>query len=168
MRRLITILLGLSVAFIFGAGPAAAQAVNIQRASVSGPNEQGQLLFSFRIQGLGQNEQVIVTATADATAVYGCRNPQSGTFPNAANKQTISGPVSSTGTFTSGRSGGLQASLLLSPPASTLQCPPGQVATLISVTYTNLVLTVTQPSTGEGDTVSIPGTFTRVFFPEAL
>jgi hypothetical protein len=168
MRRLIVILLGMSVALIFGAGPATAQAVNIQRASASGPNDSGQLAISFRIQGLGANEQVIVTVTADATAVYACRNPQSGTFPNAANKQTISGPVSSTGTFTSGRNGGLQASLLLSPPASTLQCPPGQVATLVQVTYTNLTLTVVQPSTGESDTVSIPGTFSRTYFPEAL
>jgi hypothetical protein len=168
MRRLFALLPGVTVALLFAASPAHAQAVNIQRASATGPNASGQLQINFRIQGLGQNEQVIVTVTADATAVYGCQNPQSGTFPNAANKQTVSGPVSSTGTFTSGRSGGLQASLLPNPPPSTLECPPGQVATLIQVTYTNLVLTVTQPSTAESDTVSIPGTFTRTFFPEAL
>ena len=102
-----------------------------------------------------------MTTTADATAVYACQN-NAGNFPNAANKQQVSGPVSASGDFTSGQNGQITGSLTLMPPTSTLVCPSGQTRVLASVSYTNVSVS------GGGDTESIPGTFSRVFFPQAL
>jgi hypothetical protein len=73
-------------------------------------------------------------------------------------KQEVSGPVSASGQFTSGKNGQITGSLTLMPPPSTLDCPGGQREVLASVSYTNVQVS------GGGDTESIPGTFSRVFF----
>jgi hypothetical protein len=125
--------------------------------SASGPNAQGNLSVNFKIAGLGANETITVTATADGTALYACQN-NGGNFPNDPKKQTVSGPVSASGSFTSGQNGQITGSLTLSPPASTLTCPGGQHVVLASVSYTNVAVS------GGGDAESIPGTFSRTFF----
>jgi hypothetical protein len=137
--------------------PALAQNPHFIRATASGPDRNGDLTVNFKIAGLGANETITVTATADATAVYACRN-NGGNFPSDPKKQEVSGPVSASGEFTSGKNGQITGSLTLSPPASTLSCPPGQRAVLVSVSYTNVQVS------GGGDTESIPGTFSRTFF----
>jgi hypothetical protein len=126
-------------------------------ASASGPNAAGNLSVNFKIAGLGANETITVTATADGTAVYACQN-NGGNFPSDPKKQTVSGPVTASGQFTSGQNGQITGSLTLSPPASTLTCPGGQHVVLASVSYTNVAVS------GGGDTASIPGTFSRTFF----
>jgi hypothetical protein len=141
--------------------PALAQNPHFISARASGPDGAGNLTVNFKIAGLGANETITVTASADATAVYACKT-NSGNFPNAANKQQVSGPVSAQGDFTSGQNGQITDSLTLMPPTSTLVCPPGQTRVLASVSYTNVSIS------GGGDTESIPGTFSRVFFPKAL
>ena len=138
--------------------PALAQNPHFLRASASGPNAAGNLAVNFKIAGLGDNETITVTATADATAVYGCQN-RGGNFPSDPKKTTVSGPVSASGQFTSGQNGQVRGSLTLSPPANTtLTCPGGQHVVLVSVSYTNVQVS------GGGDTASIPGTFSRTFF----
>lgn len=127
------------------------------RSSASGPNNQGNLLVNFKIAGLGDNETITVTASADATAVYACRN-NGGNFPSDPKKTEVSGPVSASGDFTSGKNGQITGSLTLQPPATTLVCPGGQRRVLVSVSYTNVQVS------GGGDTASIPGTFSRTFF----
>lgn len=67
--------------------------------------------------------------------------------------------MSASGEFISGKNGQLTASLTLSPPDSTLECPPGQTAVLVSVTYTHVA--VSEPAAG---TFNISGTFSRTFF----
>ena len=141
--------------------PALAANPHFINASASGPDANGDLLVNFKFAGLGANETITVTATADATAVYACQN-NAGNFPNAANKQQVSGPVSASGDFTSGQNGQITDSLTLEPPSSTLMCPAGQTRVLASVSYTNVTIS------GGGDTETIPGTFSRVFFPAAL
>ena len=127
------------------------------RASANGPNNQGNLVVSFKIAGLGDNVTITVTTTADATAIFACRN-NGGNFPSDPKKTSVSGPVSATGDFTSGRNGQVSGQLVLNPPASSLTCPGGQKRVVVSVNYSNVSVS------GGGDSRTISGTFSRVFF----
>jgi hypothetical protein len=105
-------------------------------------NANGSLTVSFKEAGLGTNELIDYALTANATATYVCVN-KGGANPSAQNKTTVSGPVSATGTFSSGKNGQVTASLTVSPPPSDISCPPGQSLQLASVSYTNVTLTDT-------------------------
>ena len=160
MRRTLSVLLGavLAMAMMVSlAGVALAQNPHFLRASASGPAANGNLAVNFKIAGLGANETITVTASANATAVYACQN-NGGNFPSDPKKTTVSGPVSASGQFTSGQNGQITGSLTLSPPPTTLTCPSGQHRVLVSVSYSNVQVS------GGGDTASIPGTFSRTFF----
>jgi hypothetical protein len=126
----------------------------------SGVNNDGSLNASFRIAGLGDNQSLTVTASADSNATYACRN-NGGNCPNAANKVDVSGTVTAQGTFTSGKNGSIRGSLTVDPPPTTLSCPGGQKLVLVSVSYTNV--SVSAP--GAGDCNTSPGTFAANFFP---
>ena len=139
------------------ASVALAASPHFLRASASGPDTNGNLAVNFKIAGLGDNQTITVTASADATAVYACRN-NGGNFPSDPKKTEVSGPVSASGDFTSGKNGSVTGSLTLHPPSTTLTCPGGQHMVLVSVSYTNVAIS------GGGDTASIPGTFSRTFF----
>jgi hypothetical protein len=129
------------------------------RASASGPNNAGQLLVSFKEAGLGDNQLITYVASADSTATYACFN-RGGNHPQATNKETVSGPVSATGTFSSGRNGSISQTLTINPPsAGSFSCPPGQRLVLANVSYTNVAIN----DTTNGVTKGIPGTFSRVF-----
>lgn len=149
----------LAVALTFATAADAANPHFI-RASAAGPNASGQLAVSFKESGLGDNQLITYVASADATATYACLN-RGGNHPQAANKETVSGPVSATGTFSSGKNGTVSQSLTLDPPsAGSFSCPSGQRLVLASVSYTNVAIA----DTTNGVTESIPGTFSRVFF----
>jgi len=77
----------------------------------------------------------------------------------------VSGPVSATGTFSSGKNGTISQSLTLSPPsAGSFSCPAGQRLVLAFVSYTNVAITDTTNKVTE----SIPGTFSRCFVDSGL
>ena len=121
-------------------------------AALSGSN----LVVSFKEAGLGNNQTINYTASADATATYVCVNT-GGANPSARNKTTVSGPVSASGTFSSDKNGNISQSLTLMPPSSgTFSCPTGQSLELASVSYTNVAIT----DTTNGIREPIPGTFT--------
>jgi hypothetical protein len=121
------------------------------KATLSGAN----LTVSWKEAGLGDNQLITYTANADATATYVCVN-KGGANPSASNKTTVSGPVSATGTFNSGKNGNITASLTLTPPsAGAFSCPPGQKLDIASASYTNVSITDTTNNVTE----SIPGTF---------
>jgi hypothetical protein len=127
----------------------------------SGVNANGTLRACFKIAGLGDNQLVTVTASADSTATYACRN-NGQQCPNAANKVDVHGTVTAQGTFPSGKNGSVDACLTLNPPATTLTCPGGQRLVLVSVSYSN----VTTSSDASADTCTAsPGTFAQNFFP---
>jgi hypothetical protein len=128
------------------------------QASATGPDDNGNLIVDFKIAGLGDTVTTTVTASGNATALYACQN-NGGNFPSDPKKQEVSGPVSASGEFTSGKNGQITDSLTLMPPASTLECPQGQTDVLARVTYTNVA--VSEPAAG---TENIPGTFSRIFF----
>jgi hypothetical protein len=125
-------------------------------ASLSGAN----LVASFREVGLGEGN-VTVTLTASATAEYACQN-NGGQFPNDPRKQSVSGPVSATGTFPVSKNGHVEGTLSVSAPASTLVCPNGQHVVMVSVSYTNVsLMDVTNQVSA-----NVPGTFSAVFFTD--
>jgi hypothetical protein len=105
-------------------------------------NSNGSLTVNFKEAGLGTNQNIDYTLTANATATYVCVN-NGGANPSAQNKTTVAGPVSASGTFSSGKNGQVTASLTVSPPPSDISCPPGQKLELASVSYTNVTLTDT-------------------------
>ena len=154
MKRLflsLCLALGLAVAVAL---PAQAVSPHFVRANaeLSGAN----LVVNFKEAGLGTNQLITYVATADATATYVCVN-RGGANPSAQNKTTVSGPVSATGTFSSGKNGQVTASLTLNPPGpGGFSCPPGQSLEIAQVSYTNVAIT----DTTNGITESIEGTFT--------
>ncbi len=156
-RRLMTFIFAipLLLAGLAIAAPAAVAASPhfiTAKASLSGQN----LIVSWKEAGLGDNQQITYTASADATATYVCVN-RGGANPSASNKTTVSGPVSATGTFSSGKNGNITASLTLNPPGpGGFSCPPGQSLEVASVSYTNVSITDTTNNLTE----SIAGTFT--------
>src|SRR6516162_7288163 len=138
MRRLL-IAVPLAVAAMFVAAPSAfatSPHFNSASAGLSGTN----LVVSFKEAGLGTNQNIAYTASANASATYVCVNKGGGN-PSASNKTNVAGPVSASGTFNSGKNGNVTASLTVSPPPANLNCPGGQTQQVASVTYTGVTLT---------------------------
>src|SRR4029077_174690 len=122
-------------------------------------DNSGNLVCSFKEAGLGTTVSTThISCAADATAGYACLNG-GGKHPQAANKETVSGPVSGGGEFPV-RNGQTTGSITVPPPGpGAFSCPNGQRLVLASVSYTNVLLT------GEGgDTANVPGTVSRTFF----
>ena len=153
------ILVSLLVLTFLVAPVAMAASPHFIRATASVDND-GNLEVSWKEAGLGDNQLIDYTASADANGFYACING-GGKHPKAANKEAFSGPVSGSGTFSSGKNGQITASLTIEPPPSPLECPPGQRLVLACVTYSNIALTDT---TNEID-APIPGDVSRTFFP---
>jgi hypothetical protein len=127
-------LLALTISTAFAAAPHFISA----SASING----GNLVVSWKEAGLGDNQLIHYTVSADATATYVCVNGGNHN-PSASNKTTVSGPVSASGTFSSGKNGNITASLSAAPPSAPDFCPNGQKTELALVTYTNITLTDT-------------------------
>jgi len=103
----------------------------------------GNLVVSWKESGLGDNQLIDYTVSANATATYVCVNGGNKN-PSASNKTTVNGPVSASGSFNSGKNGNITASLTASPPsAGSFSCPSGQKLALASVSYTDIALTDT-------------------------
>ena len=153
-RRLFFVLaLPMTMAAMVMAAPSAL-AVSPHFISASAQLSGTNLVVSFKEAGLGTNQLINYTASADATATYVCVN-KGGSNPSASNKTTVSGPVSASGTFNSGKNGNVVGSLTIMPPSTTLTCPKGQSLQIAEVTYTNVAIT----DTTNGVTEPIPGTF---------
>jgi hypothetical protein len=106
-------------------------------AALSGPN----LVVSWKEGGMGNNVTAQYLASADGTAVYACING-GGNHPSATNKETRNGPVSATGSFSSGKNGNIIGSLTVEPPsAGAFTCPSGQDEIIAFVAYRNITLT---------------------------
>ena len=142
MRKLALLLTSVGAVTALAAPVAHADSPHFVRATGS-LNSDGTLDVSFKEAGLGTNQLITYVASADGTAVYVCVN-RGGANPSASNKTTVSGPVSATGTFKSGKNGQVTAALTLNPPSSgDFSCPPGQSAAVASVSYTNVTITDT-------------------------
>jgi hypothetical protein len=105
-------------------------------------NDNGALVVSWDEAGVGQ-ATVNYTITADGTATYACINGGSN-HPKAANKATVNGPVTASGTFPRTKNGRVIGSLSAGPPsAGSFSCPSGQTLVLAAVSYTHIALTDT-------------------------
>jgi hypothetical protein len=154
MRKLLlAAVFGLTLAF---AGAAYATSPHFISASAT-VDSSGNLIASFKEAGLGNGATTAgITLSADATATYQCFN-NGGNHPKAGNKETVTAPVSGSGTFDVSN-GQTTGTISVSPPGpGSFTCPSGQTLQLISVTYTNVTLTDT--SVTPNDVASIPGTF---------
>lgn len=136
-------------AIIGAVGPAnAANPHFVGKVTSTMNTESGTVQVCFKEAGLGSNQSITYVASANATATYVCQNA-GGNCPNAANKRTVSGPVSSSGTFTSGRNGQITACLTINPPsAGTFTCPSGQRLVVSSISYSGLSITDTTTPVG--------------------
>ncbi len=120
-------------------------------AQLSGTN----LVVSFKEAGLGNNVLIHEVASADATAMYACING-GGNHPQAANKETVHGPVTASGDFPSGKNGNIVGSLTIAPVGpGDFSCPPDQTLVLGKVLYENVAIT----DTTNGVTQAISGSF---------
>jgi hypothetical protein len=136
--------------------------INSQTAATLAQN--GDLVVSWKEAGLGNNVVINYEASADANATCTCVS-RSGKCPAAANKVTVSGPVSAMGAFSSGRNGTIAESLEVSPPPCPSSAPPtcgtGQRLVLSAVTYTNIALEdVTNGISASG----LPSSLAKTFF----
>ena len=120
-------------------GVAGATSPHFVRGPTASLDNDWNAVVSWKEAGLGNNQNITYTASAQASARYQCVN-HGGRCPAAANKQDVTGLVSSTGTFNSGKNGSITASLTIEPPATTLACPGNQVVALVSVYYTDIQL----------------------------
>jgi hypothetical protein len=153
MRRLLfAVPLGIAATLLV-APPAFATSPHFitANASLSGTN----LVVSFKEAGLGANQMINYTASANATTTVVCVNG-GGKNPSASNKTSVQGPVSASGAFNSGKNGNITASLTLNPlPAPANFCPSGQKEQVSEVSFTNVSIT----DTTNNITASIAGTF---------
>jgi hypothetical protein len=131
----------------------AAMAASPHFISASAARSGDNLVVKWKEAGLGDNLNIDYSATATATRVDSCVNGGN-KVPADPKKTTTQAQVSAQGTF-SVKNGSVNGSLTLTPPATTLTCPPGQKATLISLAYTNVSIT----DLTNGITEPIPGTF---------
>jgi hypothetical protein len=158
MRRLLIVFAAAFATAALAAPAALADSPHFIKASAS-IDQAGNLVCTFKEAGLGTTVSTeAVTCSADATAVYACING-GGNHPQATNKATISGPVSGGGNFPV-RNGSTTGSITVAPPGpGSFSCPNGQTLVLASISYTNIVL-----QGAAGDTASVPGTLSKVFF----
>jgi len=141
VRKLLAVIAAFCAAMLIGIPAAHADSPHFIKATGT-LNSNGTLTVSFKEAGLGTNQNINYVLSADATATYVCVN-KGGANPSAQNKTTVAGPVSATGTFSSGKNGQVTAALTVSPPPSDITCPSGQSLQLAEVSYSGVTLTDT-------------------------
>lgn len=160
-KRILAIIAAVFTAILLFGGPAQAAPPdngnphfikNATSASLSGSS----LVVSFKKTGLPSGAVETIVASADFTGTYQCLN-KAGHNPSDIKKTVESQPVSAIGTFPADKNGNVVGSLTLTPtdPATVLDCPSGQTATLTAWSYTNVNVT----DTTSGAMLDIPGTY---------
>jgi hypothetical protein len=137
-----TVVLVVIAALVCAAGVAWAQNAHFV-GRVTATLVDGNAQVCWKEAGLGNNQNINYLASAEGTATFVCVN-NGGQCPNAANKITVNGPVSTPGTFSSGQNGQIDQCLTISPPGpGSFTCPGGQTLTLAQVGFTDLAITDT-------------------------
>lgn len=138
MRKLSSVVLAVVVTFVLGATSVLADSPHFLYANASIDSSSGALTVAFKDAGLGTGVTSIkVTLTANASADYQCWN-NGGKHPKAGNKETVAGPLSSTGSFDVSH-GQVTSSISVGPPSQgSFSCPSGQTLFLMSITYSNI------------------------------
>jgi hypothetical protein len=120
------------------------------------------LRVDFKEAGLGSDPAATVTIVASATATRldACQN-NGGNFPSDPKKQETTATAEASGEFSPGKNGQITDSLTLSLPATSLVCPPGQNAVLVSFAYTDVSVTDITHDVSR----TAPGTFGATLIP---
>lgn len=141
MKKLMVLFGLVVVAFAaIAATPALADSPHFIGTPKASVDSSGNLVCSFKEAGLGTISATNVSCSATATAVYQCWN-NGGNHPKAGNKETVTEPVTGSGTFPV-RNGQTTGSMTVAPPGpGSFSCPPGQTLYLESVTYSGITLT---------------------------
>jgi hypothetical protein len=148
----------LSIAFLSGVlavalTATAAFAASPHFISASAARSGDNLVVKWKEAGLGDNLNIDYEASATATREDSCVNGGN-KVPSDPKKTTTVAQTNAAGTF-SVKNGSVNGSLTLTPPTTTLTCPPGQKATLISLSYSDVSIT----DLTNGITEPIPSTF---------
>jgi hypothetical protein len=138
MRKLgpITLIITVIVALASVTVASGAASPKFMSKFTSAARDGNNLVVDFKMSGLGSFATVDITTTASATREDSCVN-NGGNIPADPKKTTTSATVSASGNFPVSN-GQVTGTLTLSPPPTSLSCPGGQTATLISLTYTNV------------------------------
>ena len=148
MRRFLILTLVFAGVLAISAATASA-AANFKSSSFS-VNNQGQLVCSYDVSGLGNVSSTLGTCGGTNTAVYQCIN-NGGKNPAAGNKSTSTGDVG-TSEQVPVHNGRARGSLTVNPTGpGGFTCPPGQTLYLVSSCFTNVSMDI------GGATVSEPG-----------
>ena len=139
MRRFVILAIAVTGLLAFGATTASA-AANFKSQSFS-VNNQGQLVCSFDVSGLGNVSATLGSCTATSTADYQCIN-NGGKNPAAGNKRTVTGDVGETITVPV-HNGRATANITVNPEGpGSFSCPSGQTLYLVGVCYSDITLTI--------------------------
>jgi hypothetical protein len=99
------------------------------------------LVCDFKEAGLASGITVTIQVSVFASREDSCVN-NGQQIPNDPKKTTTAATVTASGQFTSGKNGSVVDDLIVSLPPTSLSCPPGQTATLISSSFVpNAVIT---------------------------
>jgi hypothetical protein len=145
MRKLGIIAVLSLMALALAAVPALAVSPHFAGKTSSSVDSSGALVVNFKEAGLGNNQLVDYDLTiTDASATWACING-GGKHPQAANKETKSGPVEFAFTLSSDKNGNISGPVTVTPDtplsAGDFSCPPGQRLVLASVSYSGITLT---------------------------
>jgi hypothetical protein len=139
MRHFVILAIAVTGLLAFGATTASA-AANFKSQSFS-VNNQGQLVCTFDVSGLGNVSETPGSCTATSSADYQCIN-NGGKNPAAGNKRTVGGAVGTEETIPV-HNGRAQGDIIVDPAGpGDFGCPGGQTLFLVRACYTDISLTV--------------------------
>ncbi len=161
MRRVfIRTVAALVMLSLFAAATTTAANPHFVRASASVPPSIGELVVDYKVVGLGNTVTTSVALVAERTATWACKDDDDNfpgdplVFITPSAGTTLFGPFPATG-------GQVTGTISVSPGGHTLQCPDGQIVTVVELSYTDV--RIIHSSAG---TRSIPGTFSSVVDPD--
>ena len=139
LRRIVFTLVAV-LGLAFAAAALAASPHFISEGTASITSSGAYQVTNFKEAGLGNTVSTeAITLSASASATYACING-GGNHPSAANKTTVTTPVSNTGSFPV-RNGSTTGTISVGPPGpGSFSCPSGQRLVLSFVSYTGVVL----------------------------
>jgi hypothetical protein len=136
----LSLVLAVVATFVLGATSVLADSPHFLYANASIDSSTGALTVAFKDAGLGTGVSSIeISLNANASAEYQCWN-NGGKHPKAGNKETVEGPLTNTGSFPVSH-GQVTASISVGPPGQgSFSCPSGQTLYLMSVTYSDIIV----------------------------
>ncbi|MGY3568203.1 hypothetical protein [Sinomonas sp. RB5] len=160
-KRIFGIVAALFAAFFLYISPASAANGNAHfvNGGTTATTSGSSLVVHFKEAGLASGSTEYITSSANAAVTYECVNGGNKN-PSASNKTTFQTKVvAPPQPFTADKNGNVTGTQTMAVPTAAslgFSCPPGQTTTLVSVVYTNVVIT----DTTSDATITLPGPYT--------